>query len=240
MAKDAQNTSVRLDRFLAEQGGIPRKEATRLLHRGEVTVDGKTLRDGAYKLAPQRETVVLSGKELTYRKHVYIMLHKPEGVVCATQDNLHPTVLSLLPPELAKRVAPAGRLDIDTTGFVLLTDDGELTHRVISPRSHVPKEYHAVLERPCTEEDVRAFAEGLTLSSGERCLAAELTPSEDGLSASLILHEGKFHQVKRMFEAVGNRVLTLVRLRIGNISLDASLEPGQWREMLHKDVENLL
>ena len=170
-----------------------------------------------------------------------VLITRGGQIVCATRDGLSQTVLELIPPELRRRgLFPAGRLDKDTEGFVLITDDGALAHKMLSPKSHVPKTYLVGTAYPVTEELVPAFAGGLAIDGGETCLPAQLTLSEDPFRCTLTIHEGKFHQVKRMFEAVGNRVTSLKRISIGRLALDENLPLGGCLEILHKDVEKLL
>ena len=169
------------------------------------------------------------------------MMNKPQGVVCSTKDGESTTVLELVPENMRRKgLFPAGRLDKDTVGFVLLTDDGELSHRMLSPKSHVPKTYHVRLERPWEENYKQLFAQGMTIDGGEKCLPAEFEGSpENELECTLVLHEGKYHQVKRMFTKLGNKVVFLKRTAIGELPLDEKLAPGECLEIMHKDVERL-
>ncbi len=193
------------------------------------------------KINPDEDTVFLKGEEITYRKYIYIMLNKPQGVVCSTRDGLSPTVLSLVPESLMRKgLFPAGRLDKDTEGFVLITDDGELAHRMLSPVSHVPKVYYVELRDEISPEYEEKFAQGITLSTGEKCLPAKIIPLENSRTCHVILNEGMFHQVKKMFEALSNKVVFLKRIQIGGMPLDADLQLGECREILHKNVERLL
>lgn len=219
----------RLDRFLASQGLGSRKDAARLTRSGAVTVAGAVLRDPSAKLDPDADEVRVNGKRIVYQAHLYVMLHKPQGVVSATEDSRDTAVPDLLPPELRRRgLSPAGRLDKDTTGLLLLTDDGDFLHRVISPKSGVWKRYAARTARPITGADIAAFAAGLE-DGGDRFAPARLW-EEDGV-ALVEVSEGKFHQVKRMFAAVGNQVLSLHRLAIGGLFLDLALKPGECRPL---------
>ena len=190
----------------------------------------------------------MNGERLVYKKHIYIMLNKPAGVVCSTKEGDSMTVLDLVPEKLMRQgLFPAGRLDKDTEGFVLITDDGELSHRMLSPKTHVPKTYFVRLEKPWEESYREVMAAGMTIDglregdSEEKCLPAEFTGScENVCECTLILHEGKFHQVKRMFEKLGNKVVYLKRTAIGEMPLDRDLQLGECLEILHKDVEKLL
>ena len=233
---------MRLDRFIASQKAeLSRSDVKELCRKGQVTVNGETVRRPDVQINESGDEVRVAGEAVGYREHIYIMLNKPKGVVCATRDGLSRTVLELIPPELRRRgLFPAGRLDKDTEGFVLITDDGALAHKMLSPKSHVPKTYLVGTAYPVTEELVPAFAGGLAIDGGETCLPAQLTLSEDPFRCTLTIHEGKFHQVKRMFEAVGNRVTSLKRISIGRLALDENLPLGGCLEILHKDVEKLL
>ncbi|MBR1764899.1 MAG: rRNA pseudouridine synthase [Ruminococcus sp.] len=233
---------MRLDRFIASQRAeLSRSDVKALIKRGRVTVNGAPASRADMQISENSDTVCLGGEEISYREHVYIMLNKPAGVICATRDGLSKTVLELVPPELRRAgLFPAGRLDKDTEGFVLLTDDGALAHRMLSPVSHVPKTYLVKLEKPCEKGIIDIFAAGAVIDGNEKCLPAELTISPDPCLVTLVLHEGKYHQVKRMFLSVNNKVLYLKRISIGNMVLDENLAPGKCLEILHKDVEKLL
>lgn len=225
----------RLDKFLASQNFGSRKAVSALVRRGVVTVNGETALNAAQKLDPERDTVAVLGKEVSYREHVYIMMNKPAGVLSATEDSRQKTVLDLLPPELARRgLFPAGRLDKDTTGLLLLTDDGEFAHRMLAPKSHVYKLYEAVVERPVTREDIAAFEAGVR--SGPQEFAPARLRGEGETTAYVEIREGKFHQVKRMFLATGNRVLKLKRLKIGGLSLDETLPVGGARLLSREEA----
>lgn len=233
---------MRLNRFISSQrGDLSRSDVKELCRRGRVTVNGETVKKADLSVNEERDTVAVDGEAIVYRKHVYIMLNKPAGVICATKDRLTETVLELIPPELRRDgLFPAGRLDKDTEGFVLITDDGELAHRMLSPKSHVPKTYFVRLEQPLEPSLKERFKQGLVIDGGEQCLPAELIPGEDPFECRLILHEGKFHQVKRMFQGCGNRVTYLKRIQIGALPLDPKLPLGGCLEILHKDVDKLL
>ncbi|MBR6044211.1 MAG: rRNA pseudouridine synthase [Ruminococcus sp.] len=233
---------MRLDKFISSQRpDLSRSAVKELCRKGRITVNGETVKDPGKAIDENNDKVCAAGEPVTYREHIYIMLNKPAGVICATKDRLTETVLELIPPELRRSgLFPAGRLDKDTEGFVLITDDGELAHKMLSPKSHVPKTYLVRLEKPLSAGTVPLFAQGMTIDGGEQCMPAELTPSPDPCECSLVLHEGKFHQVKRMFAAAGNKVVYLKRVRIGALNLDEKLPPGGCLEILHKDVEKLL
>ena len=231
----------RLDKFLVSQNLGSRKEAAGLVRKGQVTVNGAVARDPAAKLDPHRDRVAVNGKEVEYRRFLTIMMNKPAGVLSATEDSRQPTVLELVPEELRRRgLFPAGRLDKDTTGLLLITDDGDLAHRMLAPKSHVVKLYQAVTARPVTEEDIAAFAAGVE-EGGQAFAPARLWPEErpDGPVAMVEIREGKFHQVKRMFRAVGNEVLALRRLRIGGLALDDTLAPGEYRLCTEEELARI-
>lgn len=234
---------MRLDRFLTGQNIATRKEARELAKAGLITLNGAAVRDSSVSIDPAADSVAVRGVPVRYREHLYIMLNKPKGVVCATEDKRHQTVLDLLPEPLQRRgLFPAGRLDIDTEGFVLITDDGDFAHKILSPKCHVPKTYQAVLEHGIGRKEIERFCSGLILADGTRCLPAQLSVLREGEAplVETILYEGKFHQVKRMFEAVGNRVASLKRIKIGMLSLDPRLRPGEAREIVHKECLQIL
>ncbi len=233
---------MRLDKFLSGQiPDISRNDAKELLKKGLVTVDGEVVKRYDHKLDPEKSVVAVSGKVIIYREHLYIMLNKPAGVVCAVRDRITPTVMELLPPELRRPgLFPAGRLDKDSVGFVLLTDDGELAHRMLSPVSHVPKRYFVRLEKPVPESVCELFESGMTIDGGEKCLPAELEICEHNIECFVTLHEGKYHQIKRMFQAADNTVVYLKRIAIGGVILDDSLEEGEARIMEENEIKALI
>ncbi len=231
---------MRLDRFLSEQANISRQDAKTLIKKGQVTINGLPARLVDAKVNEDKDEVAIGGKPVKYRKFMYIMLNKPAGVITATKDELSETVMEFIPEELRrKKLFPAGRLDKDTEGFVFITDDGALAHKMLSPKSHVEKEYVVTLEQPAKESYIKAFKEGLLIDNEELCLPATVLMTDTPYVVNVILTEGKYHQVKRMFEAVGNKVVKLKRIRIGGILLDENLEFGQCREILHKEIETL-
>ena len=231
---------MRIDKFISEQAGISRSDAKAAIRKGQVCINGAPVKSSDAKLDPDSDAVTLGGKPLCYRQFMYIMLNKPDGVVCATRDGLSSTVLELLPRELRRKgLFPAGRLDKDTEGFVFITDDGALAHKMLSPKSHVEKQYTVTLERPAEERYIDIFAAGMTIDGGEECMPAALTLTGDPYVVTLILHEGKYHQVKRMMERVGNRVVHLKRTRIGGIELDPALASGECRELTPQELSRL-
>ena len=230
---------MRLDKALALTG-LSRTQAKALIAAGRVQVCGRVVRDPGQSV--ETEDILLDGAPIDARREVYLMINKPAGVVTATEDKHLPTVVSLLPEKYARRkIGPVGRLDRDVTGLVLLTTDGQLAHRLISPRHKAEKLYRAVCEGELTDADVRRFAEGLQLSDFT-ALPAELRILSAGETsqADVILTEGKFHQVKRMFAAVGHPLISLKRLRIGSLWLDESLKEGEFRLLTDEEVEALV
>lgn len=220
----------RLDKLLSDSGLCSRSEARSLVRAGRVSVDGSPAASPERKY-PRESDIRVDGEPLNCAKYRYFMLDKPAGFVCATEDRRLPTVLELLPEEYrGLGLFPVGRLDRDTTGLLLLTNDGDYAHRVISPKSKVEKCYLAETEGPVTPEDAAAFAAGLTLADGTRCLPARLEPL-DGNSCLVRVMEGKYHQVKRMLASRGKPVVRLRRLSIGALSLPASSQPGELREL---------
>lgn len=227
---------MRLDKLIASQGQYSRKEAKDLLKKKQVLVNGRVEKDPGLSVEPSVDKITVAGKPLVYEEFVYYMLHKPAGVVCATEDRDEKTVLDLVPTELSRPgLFPAGRLDKDTTGFVLLTDDGAFSHRILSPKNHVRKTYVASLARPLTPEAIAALEDGILLKDGTRCLPAQVTLLE-GTDVRVVICEGKYHQIKRMFAACGNHVDRLVRTHIGNLKLDSNLKEGQCRALTAEEV----
>lgn len=229
----------RIDKLLALTG-VGRTEAKKMIAAGRVSVCGKLIRDPGFKATPDQ--VTLDGAPLAVEQELYLMLHKPAGVITATEDKRLPTVVSLLPEKYQRRkIGPVGRLDRDVTGLVLLTTDGELAHRLISPKWKAEKTYRAECEGRLTETDVAAFAEGLALSDfTAKPAKLEVLSTTDGHStADVTLTEGKFHQVKRMFAAVGHPLTHLHRLRIGCVTLDETLAEGEFRPLTDVEITGL-
>lgn len=228
---------MRLDRFLSGQLAVSRADAKELIKKRLVTVNGETAKLYDMKIDPAADAVCSEGARLTYREHVYIMLNKPAGVICATRDRLSETVLELIPAEIRRKdLFPAGRLDKDTEGFVLITDDGEFAHNMLSPKKHVDKRYFAVMENPVGKNDAELFASGMTIDGGEKCLPAELEITENPKEVYITLREGKYHQIKRMAEAIGNKVVYLKRVSIGGLALDDALKKGECREISREEI----
>ncbi len=233
---------LRLDRFIANQTSMPRSEVKKMIYWGKVTLNGKAVHSCDVKIIPDTDIVTLKGETIEYKKFIYVILNKPKGYVCSTKDGISPTVISLLPHNLQKKnLFPAGRLDKDTTGFVFLTNDGDLTHRILSPKKHISKYYFVELAQPYCESYEKLFLDGITLDDGEKCLPAKVKGIPERPEYALAeLHEGKYHQVKRMFSAVGNSVINLSRVQIGNLPMPQKLSLGKHLEIMHNDVENLL
>ena len=230
---------MRLDKAIASQGSQSRKEVRGLIKAGRVSVDGETVRDPGTNVEPAAQTILVDGSTLGFQEHVYLMLNKPKGVVSATEDPVHKTVLDLVPEELFRPgLFPAGRLDADTTGFVLLTDDGAFAHDILSPKHHVQKTYRVTLKDPVTEEQLERVRQGIELKDGTVCLPANVA-SLDSHSVSLQIVEGKYHQVKRMFAAAGNHVTDLQRTAIGALSIDEALLPGECREITGEELKKV-
>ena len=230
---------MRLDKLLADMQVGTRSEVKKYIRSGLVTVNGipaKTVVD----VAPGEDTIAFRGKEIEYRPYEYYMLYKPGGCVTARTDNLHKSVMDFI-KDGRKDLSPVGRLDLDTTGLLFITNDGKLSHELLSPKKHVKKLYEAKVKGRVTAEDVRLFGEGLDIGDDTPTRPAELTVLREG-EESLVrvsLTEGRFHQVKRMFLAVGKEVLTLKRLAMGSLTLDESLQPGEYRRLTAEEVANL-
>lgn len=227
---------MRLDKLLSKCGVASRSQIRQLIKSGRVTVDGIASTSPELKLDPDKALVCLDGSKIEYEKYHYYMLNKPAGVLSATDDGRQKTVLDLVTPEMRKMgLFPVGRLDKDTTGLLLLTDDGDFAHRVISPKSEIVKVYHARTTVPADEADVAAFAAGITLGDGTKCLPAALKPLSDG-SCMVEVMEGKYHQVKRMLASRGKPVTELKRLSIGGLKLDETLLPGCFRALTQNEL----
>ncbi|MCA5012013.1 MULTISPECIES: pseudouridine synthase [unclassified Enterococcus] len=236
---------MRLDKFLAEAGVGSRKEVKLLLKKNLVTVNEQPVKDGKLHIDEYQDIVLFAGERVSYQKFYYYLLHKPQGVVSATEDARDQTVIDLLKEEDYRTdLFPVGRLDKDTEGLLLLTNDGQLAHRLLSPKKHVDKEYFAEIEGLVTEEDVQIFASGFALTNGEqvkqsKLLIDEINEANQTSKIRLVIQEGKFHQVKRMFEAVDKRVVYLKRLRMGSLVLDEHLPLGAYRPLTETELQEL-
>lgn len=230
----------RLDKVLSSTGRWSRREVKELVRQGRVLVDSAPAKKPEEKVDPAACVLTVDGEAVRCTPFVYIMMHKPEGLLSATEDRNQKTVVDLLPEHLRRRgLFPVGRLDKDTTGLLLLTDDGQLAHELLSPKKHVDKVYLAHVDGKVDSADVAALAEGMVLGDGLHCLPAGLEPVGDGSDCLVTLREGKYHQVKRMLAARGKPVLTLKRLSMGPLALDSVLKPGAWRELTREEEEKL-
>ena len=242
---------MRLDKLVAELTGMTRSQARDVIVKGRVCVNGEIKKLTAEQVREEEDVLTLDGKALSFQKFVYYMLNKPAGTVSATQDKDAKTVLSLLSAEDRKRrnLFPVGRLDKDTEGLLFLTDDGMLSHKLISPKKHADKLYFAKLAREITEDDIKEFASGMKVDEELTAMPAVLRRlsereteaflPEGGYAAAVTLQEGKFHQVKRMFAATGNEVLYLKRMAMGGVSLDENLVPGEYRPLTGEELKTL-
>ena len=233
---------MRLDKYLADCGAGSRTEIKKLIRSGKVTVAGMAKVAPETQIEPETAEVSLQGERVVYRKFIYLLLNKPAGYISATWDKELPTVLNLVPKEyLHFAPFPVGRLDVDTEGLCLLTNDGQLSHRLLSPKNHVPKTYEATIDGCVTKEDQEIFLQGVVLSDGYKTKPAilEILSAAEVSKIRLTITEGKFHQVKRMFEAVGKTVTYLKRIAMNRLTLDPDLKPGQIRELLPAELELL-
>lgn len=234
---------MRLDKFLSDCGCGTRREARTLVRSGMVMVNGAAERNAGRQVDETLDAVVCAGRQLVYVKYQYLMMNKPAGVVTATVDKHLPTVLDLVPDVYSHyRIFPVGRLDIDTTGLLLLTNDGELAHRLLSPKNHVDKTYWAIIQGMVDVMDAEAFAAGIVLDDGYRCMPARLTILKSAAQSeiSVTIQEGKYHQVKRMFASVGKKVVRLKRVQMGSLSLDEALPEGGVRPLTAEEVALLV
>ena len=237
---------IRLDKFLADMGKGTRSQLKEAARKGRIQVNGEVVKKADMKVKVPGDLVTMDGTPVSYVTMEYYMLNKPQGVVSATEDNRYQTVVGLIDEKNRRDLFPVGRLDIDTEGLLIITNDGPLAHRLLAPKKHVDKIYYAVCDGRVPESAVETFAEGIELPDGLKCLPAKLEikgyGDRDGKEVTdvyLTIREGKFHQVKRMMEAVGCPVLFLKRMTMGPISLDESLEPGQYRPLTEKELELL-
>lgn len=228
----------RIDKILSHIGAATRTECKKLVRNGAISVNGKRVISSSEKADPEKDEITIYGEKIRWRRFVYFMMNKPDGVVSATEDNKYRTVVDLLSPDDAHFIPfPVGRLDRDTVGLVVLTSDGDLAHRVISPKNHIPKTYIAKLDGEITDFHISEFEKGVTLDDGYVCLPAKLKSLKDFVE--ITIYEGKFHQIKRMFAAYGLTVTYLKRISIGGVTLDESLEEGEYRELTEEEIKNL-
>ena len=232
---------MRLDRFLSECAVASRSDAKRAISRGGVTVNGVAVKKADTSIDPLVDKVVFCGAPVVYKKYEYVLLNKPEGYVSATDDKKENTVLDLLTPELRKKgVFPCGRLDKNTLGLMLLTNNGELAHRILAPKNHVEKKYYFKARLPMSLDDAKRFEKGVTLEDGYVTKPAKIELSDDGCEGIITLHEGKYHQIKRMLEALDNKIVYLERISFACFTLEgAGLARGEWRYLDEKEISEL-
>ena len=249
--KNALGARERLDKVLANHGYGTRKEVKRIIHSGAVLVNGEEITDDSFHVNLAEDSISIDGERLDTKLNAYIMLNKPAGYVCTTKEGERPTVFSLLDEEvmhkyLGGELQLVGRLDVDTEGLLLITSDGELNHRITSPQHHVPKTYFVRLESPITsaekkEDYIKQLAKGMHIEAEGHepeadCLPADLVWKKDD-ECEITVYEGKFHEVKRLFAALGNEVIYLKRLRVNQLYLDENLIPGDWRELTQEELK---
>lgn len=231
----------RLDKILVSQGIGSRKDVQKLIRSGEVTVNGEICKKPETKLDAESTLISVSGQALSYSEHIYIMMNKPAGVVSATEDRNDKTVIDILPDEYKRNgLFPAGRLDKDTEGLLIITDDGDFAHRMLSPKKHVEKQYIAKLDKEITEDTIKSFEQGIVFADGTKCLPARLEVYENDRKCGLVtICEGKFHQVKKMFICCGINVVHLQRISIGNLVLDSNLHTGESKLLTNLDIKSI-
>lgn len=228
---------MRLDKFMTSCGAATRSEVKKLVKSGRITIDGVLAKKSDEKVDENNAVICLDGEILVYREFIYLMLNKPDGYVSATYDARLPTVIDLVPEEyLHYEPFPVGRLDIDTEGLLILTNDGQLAHELTSPKKHVYKTYYAELDAPMEDKDVEIFKNGIKLDDDFTTLPAELVISDDRQKVQIKICEGKFHQIKRMCASVGKNVVYLERVSMGGLELDRSLERGEVRELTEAEI----
>ena len=230
----------RIDKVLSNLGYGSRSELKKICKNGLVKVNGKVINNPGVQVDVENDEIIFDGEKVTYKEFIYLMLNKPDGYISATFDKRDPIVLDLIDKEdLVFEPFPVGRLDKDTEGLLVLTNDGQLAHRVLSPKKHVPKTYYAKIEGVVTEDDIKAFAKGVTLDDGYETMPAELVilKSDEISEIELTIHEGKFLQVKRMFESVDKKVIYLKRLSMGKLQLDKNLALGEYRELTDEEIK---
>ena len=230
---------IRLDKYISDAAQVSRQDAKKYLSKGSVAVDGKVVKKGDVKISDEN-SVTLNGKPLTYRQFVYIMLNKPKGVVSATEDKNDVTVLDLVKKDYPKRnLFPAGRLDKTSTGFVLLTDDGEFAHDILAPKKHISKEYIVTLDASITDEIIEKFNSGVTLADGTLLKSAVLEKTDTPCVVKIVLKQGVYHQIKRMFGVFDIGVNELHRSHIGGVKLDDNLAGGEYRELTQEELSKI-
>lgn len=232
---------LRLDKYLADMGVGTRSEVKKAIAKGQVSIGGMVVKRPETKIDTGQDEVEYQGRSVSYVEYEYYMLNKPAGVVSATEDKKEQTVVDLIESRLRKDLFPVGRLDKDTEGLLLITNDGKMAHRLLSPKKHVDKVYYARIKGNVSQADVQAFSDGLDIGEKQRTLPAKLAvlKADEISEIEVTIHEGKFHQVKRMFEAVEKEVLYLKRIRMGCLELDDTLLPGTYRKLTEKEISEL-
>ena len=231
---------IRLDKYLADMGLGTRTEVKRDIKKGRISVNEEIVKSPEYKIDTQTDIVLADGKEIAYEELVYYMLNKPQGVISATEDRREKTVLDLISDKKRKDLFPVGRLDKDTEGLLLITNDGELAHNLLAPKKHVDKKYFVRLKTALSEDNRKQLEEGVDIGEDKLTMPSQvflLNKEKD--EAEIIIREGKFHQIKRMFHAVGNEVIFLKRLSMGSLVLDENLLPGEYRLLTPEEIERL-
>ncbi|MGB9680324.1 MAG: pseudouridine synthase [Thermoanaerobacteraceae bacterium] len=234
---------MRIDKLLSNIGIGTRKEVKKIINKGFVLVNSNIIKDSGLIVNTETDEILLNGKKIEYKEFLYIMMNKPNGVISATYDFKEKTVIDLLTGELKSRnLFPVGRLDKDTEGLLLITNDGDLAHQLLSPKKNVVKKYYAEISDFVDNKDIKAFNEGVILEDGYKTLPANLEiliSSSDVSKVYVYIREGKYHQIKRMFESVGKKVIYLKRLAMGSLTLDKNLKPGDWRELSEEELSML-
>lgn len=231
---------MRIDKFLSNMGVATRSESSKAARGGLILVNGVAVKKADVHIDPEKDEIIFCGRKIEYRKYTYILMNKPDGVVSATEDGRDKTVIDLLPEELQKlNLFPCGRLDKHTLGLVMLTDDGDLAHRLLSPKHHVKKKYFFESKFPLTDEEISYLERGATLEDGYVTKPSEIELLSDRKSGYITLVEGKYHQIKRMLEAVNNKITYLERITFGPLSLDKSLQRGEWRFLTDNEIKEL-
>lgn len=231
---------MRIDKFLSNMGVATRTESSKAARSGAILINGVAIKKADVHIDPEKDEIVFFGRKIEYRKYTYILMNKPDGVVSATEDGKDRTVIDLLPEELQRlKLFPCGRLDKHTLGLVLLTDDGELAHRLLSPKHHVAKKYRFESKFPLTRDEVAYLERGATLEDGYVTKPATIELIDGERSGYITLIEGKYHQIKRMLEAVNNKITYLERITFGPLSLDGGLERGEWRFLSEDEIKKL-
>lgn len=231
---------MRLDKYLVTTGCCSRSVAKKQVRAGAVTVNGRAPSTSDVSVDPENDVITYCGKTVVYRKYTYVMLNKPEGVVSATEDGKDKTVLDLLPADVRTRgMFPCGRLDKNTLGLMLLTDNGDLAHRLLAPKSHVSKVYRFKSKFPVSQDDAKKFENGLILEDGYETKPAKIQLEGNGDEGLITLVEGKYHQIKRMLEAIDNKIIYLERISLGPLTLDGALDRGKWRYLSEEEIKAL-